>query len=182
MNKQIANSHDFDLDQSLRSLKGKSLEDVFNTGESENRKEKTVERISCYNCSPWIPMVLTFCKQCPYFEVRVTKWHVRKSVQVDHRTPVNIAPTWRSIIGLATDFPCLLWGNRTAGFPRHVAAPVSWRKGSPIKIQSWENSPTWMRVVIYLRVSTDEQTVENQLPILKAQCRSRDWDIIKIYQ
>jgi putative DNA-invertase from lambdoid prophage Rac len=39
-----------------------------------------------------------------------------------------------------------------------------------------------MRVAIYLRVSTEEQTVENQLPVLLSQCHSRGWDIVKIYQ
>jgi len=39
-----------------------------------------------------------------------------------------------------------------------------------------------MRVAIYLRVSTSEQSVENQLPVLEQLCRHRGWQIIRTEQ
>lgn len=38
------------------------------------------------------------------------------------------------------------------------------------------------RVAIYLRVSTDKQTTENQLPGLEFLCQQRGWEIIKVYE
>jgi putative DNA-invertase from lambdoid prophage Rac len=38
-----------------------------------------------------------------------------------------------------------------------------------------------MKVAIYCRVSTDEQTTENQLPSLMAYCQSRGWDEPVVY-
>ena len=38
------------------------------------------------------------------------------------------------------------------------------------------------KVALYLRVSTEEQTVANQLPPLEAFARSRGWEITEIYQ
>jgi DNA invertase Pin-like site-specific DNA recombinase len=40
---------------------------------------------------------------------------------------------------------------------------------------------TW-RVVIYTRVSTDEQHKENQLPVLEEWAKNRGWEVIKVYQ
>ena len=39
-----------------------------------------------------------------------------------------------------------------------------------------------MRVAIYLRVSTNEQTAENQLPVLEQLCRQRGWQVAQIAQ
>ena len=39
-----------------------------------------------------------------------------------------------------------------------------------------------MRVALYVRVSSDEQSVENQLIQLKAWVTSRGWEIVAIYQ
>ncbi len=39
-----------------------------------------------------------------------------------------------------------------------------------------------MKVVLYLRVSSDEQSVENQLIQLKTWAASRGWEIVAIYQ
>ena len=39
-----------------------------------------------------------------------------------------------------------------------------------------------MRTAIYLRVSTTEQTTDNQLPALKAYAESRGWDIVDCYE
>lgn len=39
-----------------------------------------------------------------------------------------------------------------------------------------------MRCAIYLRVSKQEQTVLNQLPILVDQAKDRGWEVVKIYQ
>jgi len=41
---------------------------------------------------------------------------------------------------------------------------------------------TKLRCALYLRVSTEEQTVENQLPALKAFAQARSWEIVEIYQ
>ena len=38
-----------------------------------------------------------------------------------------------------------------------------------------------MRVAIYLRVSTVEQSVENQLPVLEQLCQQRGWQVIEVY-
>ena len=38
------------------------------------------------------------------------------------------------------------------------------------------------KCVLYLRVSTEEQTVQNQLPELEAFAKSRGWEIVEIYQ
>lgn len=39
-----------------------------------------------------------------------------------------------------------------------------------------------VKVVIYLRVSSSEQTVANQLPALEAFARSRGYEIVQVYQ
>lgn len=39
-----------------------------------------------------------------------------------------------------------------------------------------------MRVAIYARVSTEEQTVENQLMVLEPFCKQRDWQIVDVFQ
>jgi len=39
-----------------------------------------------------------------------------------------------------------------------------------------------MEVVIYVRVSTDKQELENQISQLRLYCRSKDYQIIKIYE
>ena len=39
-----------------------------------------------------------------------------------------------------------------------------------------------MKCAIYCRVSTNEQSVENQLPVLEQLCQHRGWQIIKIEQ
>ena len=39
-----------------------------------------------------------------------------------------------------------------------------------------------MKVACYLRVSSSEQTTENQLPALIAYAKSRGWEIAEIYQ
>ena len=39
-----------------------------------------------------------------------------------------------------------------------------------------------MKCAIYCRVSTNEQSVENQLPVLEQLCHHRGWQIIKIEQ
>lgn len=38
-----------------------------------------------------------------------------------------------------------------------------------------------MKVAAYLRVSTSEQTADNQLPAIKALCTARGWDLVRIY-
>jgi len=38
-----------------------------------------------------------------------------------------------------------------------------------------------MRVALYIRVSTDEQTADNQRPALEALARQRGWEIIETY-
>lgn len=38
------------------------------------------------------------------------------------------------------------------------------------------------RVAIYLRVSTDKQTTENQLPGLHFLCQQRGWEVVKVYE
>jgi len=38
------------------------------------------------------------------------------------------------------------------------------------------------KAALYLRVSTEEQTVENQLPVLKSFARARGWHIVEVYQ
>ena len=38
------------------------------------------------------------------------------------------------------------------------------------------------KVALYLRVSTEEQTVANQLPALEAFAKSRGWEIVEVYQ
>jgi DNA invertase Pin-like site-specific DNA recombinase len=38
-----------------------------------------------------------------------------------------------------------------------------------------------LRAVLYLRVSTDEQTVDNQLPALEAYAKSRGYEIVEVY-
>ena len=39
-----------------------------------------------------------------------------------------------------------------------------------------------MHVAIYLRVSTNEQSTENQLPVLEQLCRHRGWTVAEVYQ
>ncbi len=39
-----------------------------------------------------------------------------------------------------------------------------------------------MKVVLYLRVSTTEQNVDNQLPALEAYADSRGWQIVEVYR
>ena len=39
-----------------------------------------------------------------------------------------------------------------------------------------------MRVAIYLRVSTADQSVENQLPVLEQLCQQRGWQVTEVYQ
>lgn len=39
-----------------------------------------------------------------------------------------------------------------------------------------------MKAVLYLRVSTIEQNVDNQLPALEAYADSRDWQIVEVYR
>jgi putative DNA-invertase from lambdoid prophage Rac len=39
-----------------------------------------------------------------------------------------------------------------------------------------------MKVAIYARVSTEEQTTENQSPVLEGWAKSRGWEVVKIYQ
>ena len=38
------------------------------------------------------------------------------------------------------------------------------------------------RVAIYVRTSTTEQSVENQLPALEQLCQQRGWQLVEIYQ
>ncbi len=38
-----------------------------------------------------------------------------------------------------------------------------------------------MKVALYARVSTEDQTVENQIPALEAYAKSREWDIAEVY-
>jgi DNA invertase Pin-like site-specific DNA recombinase len=38
-----------------------------------------------------------------------------------------------------------------------------------------------MKAAIYARVSTEEQTVENQLPVLEQFARTRGWEISQVY-
>jgi DNA invertase Pin-like site-specific DNA recombinase len=37
------------------------------------------------------------------------------------------------------------------------------------------------RAALYLRVSTDDQTVENQRLALEATCDQRGWEVVQIY-
>jgi hypothetical protein len=37
------------------------------------------------------------------------------------------------------------------------------------------------RAALYLRVSTDDQTVENQRLALEATCDQRSWEVVQIY-
>ena len=39
-----------------------------------------------------------------------------------------------------------------------------------------------MKAALYLRVSSSEQTVDNQLPALEAYAKSRGWQIVDVYQ
>jgi len=39
-----------------------------------------------------------------------------------------------------------------------------------------------VRTAIYVRVSTDEQTTENQIPILEKWAHDREWEVTAIYQ
>ena len=39
-----------------------------------------------------------------------------------------------------------------------------------------------MKAALYLRVSTTEQNVDNQLPALEAYADSRGWQIVEVYQ
>lgn len=39
-----------------------------------------------------------------------------------------------------------------------------------------------MKVALYLRVSTTEQNVDNQLPAIEAYAKSRDWQIVETYR
>lgn len=39
-----------------------------------------------------------------------------------------------------------------------------------------------MRCAIYLRVSTNEQSTSNQLPVLKQLCQHRGWIVTEVYQ
>ena len=39
-----------------------------------------------------------------------------------------------------------------------------------------------MKAVLYLRVSTTEQNVDNQLPALEAYADSRGWQIVEVYR
>lgn len=38
-----------------------------------------------------------------------------------------------------------------------------------------------MRAAGYVRVSTEGQTVDNQLPAIEALCRARGWELVKVY-
>jgi putative DNA-invertase from lambdoid prophage Rac len=38
-----------------------------------------------------------------------------------------------------------------------------------------------MKAAIYARVSTEEQTTDNQIPVLEKWAKARGWEIIKIY-
>jgi DNA invertase Pin-like site-specific DNA recombinase len=38
-----------------------------------------------------------------------------------------------------------------------------------------------MKVAAYVRASTEKQTTENQLPAIKALCKSRGWQLVKVY-
>jgi DNA invertase Pin-like site-specific DNA recombinase len=38
-----------------------------------------------------------------------------------------------------------------------------------------------LKVVIYARVSTDEQHTENQIPVLEAWAKQRGWEVVRIY-
>ena len=39
-----------------------------------------------------------------------------------------------------------------------------------------------MKAALYLRVSSTEQTTENQVPALQAYAKSRGYDIVEVYQ
>ena len=39
-----------------------------------------------------------------------------------------------------------------------------------------------MKVALYLRVSTSNQTVENQEQQLQAFAKSRNWEVVKVYK
>jgi len=38
-----------------------------------------------------------------------------------------------------------------------------------------------MKVAAYIRVSTETQTTDNQLPAIKELCKNRSWELVKIY-
>ena len=38
-----------------------------------------------------------------------------------------------------------------------------------------------MKVAAYIRVSTETQTTDNQLPSIKELCKNRSWELVKIY-
>lgn len=38
-----------------------------------------------------------------------------------------------------------------------------------------------MKVAAYIRVSTDRQTADNQLPAIKALCTARGWELVRVY-
>ena len=38
-----------------------------------------------------------------------------------------------------------------------------------------------MKVAAYIRVSTETQTTDNQLPAIKELCKNRGWELVKIY-
>src|SRR5438445_9509580 len=42
--------------------------------------------------------------------------------------------------------------------------------------------PNPCRAALYLRVSTDQQTTENQRPDLARLARTRGWEIVKVYE
>ena len=39
-----------------------------------------------------------------------------------------------------------------------------------------------MRAALYLRVSTREQTTDNQRIALEALCKQRGWEIVQVYE
>jgi len=38
-----------------------------------------------------------------------------------------------------------------------------------------------VKAAAYLRVSTSEQTADNQLPAIEALCKARSWDLVRVY-
>ncbi len=38
-----------------------------------------------------------------------------------------------------------------------------------------------MKACAYVRVSTEQQTVDNQLPSIRALCQARGWELVKVY-
>ena len=38
-----------------------------------------------------------------------------------------------------------------------------------------------MKVAIYARVSTEEQVLENQIPVIETWAINRGWEIVKVY-